>query len=165
MSNKVFAAFDDRKGPVPVYSTLTDRDLASKIAVKSIVSTLSARQTNEKVEGEAIIPFPDENLLAFIYYVSLDQKTETGDNRIISLTYLVATEESGSLYANAELLSKNAKNIGETINKHYVYGDPVSQYIQAKINHWDQSDKKKLEIIQPKQQLEGKHNRKVNLYD
>ena len=166
LSDKVFAAFDDRKGPVAVYTTIENVELASKIAVKSIVSTLSARQSNEKVEGEAIIPFPEEGLLSFIYYVSLDQKTETGDFRTISLSYLVPTEQSASLYSNAELLSVNAKKIGQAINKEYVYGNPVSQYLQSLINQWDEE----IKLIKPEPSatqtvVEAKAERKVNLYD
>ena len=159
MPDKVFAAFDDRKGPVAVYSTLQDLKMASKIAVKSIVSTLSAKEGQQRVEGEAIIPFPEEDLLGFIYYISLDQKTMTGDHRVVSLTYLVSTKNSSKLYTQAEILSRKAKEIGVIINRGYIYGSPVSQEIQVKIDNWGaelQSRKKKR--IEPKTQ-------KVNLFD
>jgi hypothetical protein len=165
LPDKVFAAFDDRKGPVTVFTTLTDLELANKIAVKSIVSTLSAKEGQQRVEGEAIIPFPEEDLLAFIYYLSLDQKTMTGDNRVISLAYLVPTQISTSLYENAELLSKTAKSIGEAINQHYIYGKPVSQYIQAKINHWGESEAQSQKVMEAKEKVKAKSQRKVNLYD
>ncbi len=132
----VVAAFDDKRGPVPVFSTVSDV-IANKVAIKSIVSTLSAREDNkEKVEGEAIIPFPDEELLGFIYYVSLDQKTETGDYRVISLTYLAPTSTANNLYSNAANLSTEARQIGLEINSKYIYGQPFSPGLQALVKGW-----------------------------
>lgn len=132
----VVAAFDDKRGPVPVFSTATDV-IANKVAIKSIVSTLSAREDNkEKVEGEAIIPFPDEELIGFIYYVSLDQKTETGDYRVISLTYLAPTSTANDLYVNAANLSNEARVIGQEINSKYIYGQPFSDELQTIVKNW-----------------------------
>lgn len=132
----VVAAFDDKRGPVPVFSTVADV-IANKVAIKSIVSTLSAREDNKaKIEGEAIIPFPDEELLGFIYYVSLDQKTETGDYRVISLTYLAPTSTANNLYVNAANLSNEARGIGQQINSKYIYGQPFSAELQGIVRKW-----------------------------
>ena len=132
----VVAAFDDKRGPVPVFSTAPDV-VANKVAIKSIVSTLSAREGNaEKIEGEAIIPFPDEELIGFIYYVSLDQKTETGDYRVLSLTYLAPTSTANNLYSNAANLSTEARTIGQEINVKYVYGQPFSGELANLVVSW-----------------------------
>lgn len=132
----VVAAFDDKRGPVPVFSTVSDV-IANKVAIKSIVSTLSARENQtEKLEGEAIIPFPDESLIGFIYYVSLDQKTETGDYRVISLTYLAPTSTANNLYTNAANLSTEARTIGQRINAGYIYGQPFSAELQEVVKSW-----------------------------
>ena len=132
----VVAAFDEKRGPVPVFSTVADV-IANKVAIKSIVSTLSAREDNKaKIEGEAIIPFPDEELIGFIYYVSLDQKTETGDYRVISLTYLAPTSTANNLYINAANLSNEARGIGQHINSKYIYGQPFSAELQSIVTKW-----------------------------
>jgi hypothetical protein len=66
MADVVFSAFDERAGPIAVFATIKDPVVSKKIAVKSIVSTLTSIRSNtsENMEGEAIIPFPDENLIS-----------------------------------------------------------------------------------------------------
>jgi len=134
-----FAAFDDRKGPVPIFTTL-DSSLASKVAVKSIVSTLSAAQDSRKVEGEAIIPFPDEKIVAFIYYTSLEQTTESGDYRVISLSFLTHADNVNLLYQTAPKLSSEARVIGQMINARYTYGTPLPNDIKEKLEGWGKSE-------------------------
>jgi hypothetical protein len=132
----VIAAFDDKRGPVPIFSTVSDV-ISNKVAIKSIVSTLSAREdSSKKLEGEAIIPFPDEELIGFIYYTSLDQKTETGDHRVISLTYLSPTSNANNLYSSAANLSNEARAIGQEINSHYIYGQPFQVELQNLLKAW-----------------------------
>ncbi|MHA2364525.1 MAG: hypothetical protein ACXAC7_11255 [Candidatus Hodarchaeales archaeon] len=140
----VFAAFDDRKGPIPIISS-AEKTISNKVAIKSIVSTLSAREGKAKVEGEAIIPFPDEDLLGFIYYVSLDQKTTTGDHRVISLTFLAPSSSANQLYANAATLSQEARDIGEKINENYEYGQEVTPELESNIFSWGASDEVEIE--------------------
>jgi hypothetical protein len=107
MADVIFSAFDERAGPVAIFSTFKDPVLTKKIAVKSIVSTLTSVRSSasERLEGEAIIPFPNENLIAFIFYTSLDQRTEGGEFRVISLSAVVSNERKTGLYANATVLS------------------------------------------------------------
>ncbi|MFW9992231.1 MAG: hypothetical protein ACFFD4_09315 [Candidatus Odinarchaeota archaeon] len=149
MSGVCFAAFDDRRGPVPVYTNL-ESGLANKVAVKSIVSTLSAAQDSRHVEGEAIIPFPDEGLVAFIYYCSLDQLTETGDNRVISLSFLTEAERVNMLYQTAPKLSSQARLISQMINSQYKYGSGLPQDLMTKLENWGASeDFAALEAVAP----------------
>ncbi|MHA1982856.1 MAG: hypothetical protein ACW967_00790 [Candidatus Hodarchaeales archaeon] len=157
----VFAAFDDRKGPVPVVYNC-DKSIANKVAIKSIVSTLSAREGQKKVEGEAIIPFPDEQLLGFIYYVSLDQQTSTGDFRVISLTFLAPSASANNLYTNASILSNEAREIGEMINNKFVYGEAVSPDLEQKILTWGTSEEVETEIIET--EVEDKPITLLDLY-
>ena len=106
MADVIFSAFDERAGPIAIYSTINDPVLTKKIAVKSIVSTLTSVRTSssERLEGEAIIPFPNENRIAFIFYTSLDQKTEGGEYRVISLSAVVPNEKKTGLYSNATVV-------------------------------------------------------------
>lgn len=143
----VFAAFDDRKGPIPIIFNC-EKSIANKVAIKSIVSTLSAREGQKKVEGEAIIPFPDERLLGFIYYVSLDQQTSTGDYRVISLTFLAPSTSANNLYSNAAILSNEAREIGEEINSNYVYGEKIPQILETKIFSWGISEETEVDLIE-----------------
>jgi hypothetical protein len=136
----VFSVFDERKGPIAVYSTIKDPIITKKIAVKSIVSTLTSVKTSEteKLEGEAIIPFPDENKLAFIFYTSLDQKTESGENRVISLSAIVENEHNSVLYSKATLLSQKASELKISLNKDYKYGQQLSSDLIKEFEAWGQ---------------------------
>ena len=136
----VFAAFDERVGPIAVYSTITDPIMTKKIAVKSIVSTLTSVKTSatEKLEGEAIIPFPDENKLAFIFYTSLDQKTEGGENRVISLSAIVENEHKSLLYSQATVLSQEASKLKIALNTNYKYGEKLSNSLIKQFEDWGQ---------------------------
>jgi hypothetical protein len=152
--DKIFSAFDERLGPVPVYSTIKDPILTKKIAVKSIVSTLTSVQTStsEKLEGEAIIPFPNENKLAFIFYASLDQKTEGGEHRVVSLCAIVETEQKSSLYTNATTLSQEASQLKNSLNKYYIYGQELSSDLKKQFEAWGQKATKiEVEVIPEKQ--------------
>ena len=162
-NNVVFAVFDDRKGPVPVLFNC-DKSVANKVAIKSIVSTLSARESSKKVEGEAIIPFPDEDLLGFIYYVSLDQKTITGDYRVVSLTYLVSSSLANDLYANAATLSQQAREIGEMLNSNYTYGEPISRDLEQKIFNWGLTAQQESIVSQSATVVEEKPMSLLDLY-
>ena len=160
----VVAAFDDKRGPVPVFSTVADV-VANKVAIKSIVSTLSAREDNkEKIEGEAIIPFPDEELIGFIYYVSLDQKTETGDFRVISLTYLAPTSTANDLYTNAANLSNEARVVGQEINSHYIYGQQFSVELQNLVKAWGSKTQIEIAPAEEVKVVEQKHLGLNDLY-
>jgi hypothetical protein len=138
MADVVFSAFDEKRGPVAIFSSLKDEILTKKIAVKSIVSTLTNLRASsaEGLEGEAIIPFPDENLIAFILYSSLDQKTGEGENRVISLCLVVPSDQSTHLYTNATKLSQEALQIKAALNREFTFGQPVSQSIISQLKKW-----------------------------
>ena len=150
----VFSAFDERVGPVAVYSTINDPIITKKIAVKSIVSTLTSVKTSatEKLEGEAIIPFPDENKLAFIFYTSLDQMTEGGENRVISLSAIVENEHKSLLYSQATVLSQGASNLKKTLNDVYKFGEKLPSSLIKQFEDWVQmTGTVETEIIAEKQ--------------
>ena len=152
------AAFDERAGPIAIFSTIKDPILTKKIAVKSIVSTLTSTRTTEteRLEGEAIIPFPDEKKLAFIFYSSLDQKTEGGENRVISLSGVVENEKKSLLYMNATELSQMAAEIKDSLNKHYTYGKSLPSQLAQQLQDWGNiTDTQEMEIIAEKEIVLG----------
>jgi hypothetical protein len=154
----VFAAFDERAGPVAIFSTINDPVLTKKIAVKSIVSTLTSVKStsSERLEGEAIIPFPDEKKLAFIFYSSLDQKTEGGENRVISISAIVENEQKSVLYTNATVLSQKAAQIKDSLNRNYLYGQSLSSDLTKQLQEWGKiSDTQEMEIIAEKEIVFG----------
>ncbi|MFX0171967.1 MAG: hypothetical protein ACFE9L_08610 [Candidatus Hodarchaeota archaeon] len=138
MADVIFSAFDERAGPMAIFSTIRDEVLTKKIAVKSIVSTLTSVRTSmsERLEGEAIIPFPDENRIAFIFYSSLEQKTESGEYRVISLSAVVSNEKKTGLYSKATVLSQSAAEIKEALNKGYTFGQALPSNLVRKLEDW-----------------------------
>jgi hypothetical protein len=118
------------------------------------VSTLTSTKTSatERIEGEAIIPFPDEDLIAFIFYTSLDQRTEGGEYRVISLSAVVKSEKSTGLYTNATELSRVAFEIKDTMNKIYTFGQPIPPELVTKLQQWGQlTEEKEVELIAEKE--------------
>ncbi len=145
----VFTVFDDTIGPLPVLSSLSssEKSIGNRVAIKSIMSTMSEKiNSNAKIEGEAIIPFPDEGLIGFVYYISLDQKNANNKHRIVSITYLTANSASNKLYANAATLSKEAKEIGEFINTNYIYGEKLSTELKNTILNWGKSNEENFQL-------------------
>ncbi len=138
MADVILSAFDEKVGPVAVFTTIKDPVLTKKIAVKSVVSTLTNVRTSssENLEGEAIIPFPDENIISFIYYTTLNQRTETGELRVITLSAVVQKENNSSLYANASLLSQKAHRIRGLLETKYQYGQTLSPELIAELEGW-----------------------------
>ncbi|MHA1206347.1 MAG: hypothetical protein ACTSSO_02125 [Candidatus Hodarchaeales archaeon] len=154
MADVVFSAFDERAGPVAIFSTIRDPILTKKIAGKSIVSTLTSVRSSasERLEGEAIIPFPNENLIAFIFYTSLDQRTEGGEFRVISLSAIVENQKKTGLYANATVLSQAALEIKEMLNSEYTFGQPLPQSVAQKLERWGKlTEKEEAAIIAEKE--------------
>ena len=161
MADVIFSAFDERAGPVAIFSTFRDPVLTKKIAVKSIVSTLTSVRSSasERLEGEAIIPFPNENLIAFIFYTSLDQRTEGGEYRVISLSAVVSNERKTGLYANATVLSEAALEIKEALNSDYVFGTPLSNELASKLEGWGRlTETQELAVIAEKEVKFGLHS-------
>ncbi|MHA2226349.1 MAG: hypothetical protein ACXAC8_14160 [Candidatus Hodarchaeales archaeon] len=152
MVDVVFSAFDERAGPKAIFSTISDHVLTKKVAVKSIVSTLTSVRTSssEKLEGEAIIPFPEEKKMAFIFYAALNQKTEGGENRVISLCAVTSNEEKTTIYSNVTNLSQTAIEIKNLLNSEYVFGKPLSKNIIAKLEDWGKFTEAKEVVIAEK---------------
>ncbi len=161
MADVIFSAFDERAGPVAIFSTFNDPVLTKKIAVKSIVSTLTSVRSSasERLEGEAIIPFPNENLIAFIFYTSLEQRTEGGEFRVISLSAVVSNERKTGLYANATVLSQAALEIKDALNSDYVFGNPLSNELASKLEGWGKlTETQELAVIAEKEVKFGLHS-------
>ncbi|PWI46815.1 hypothetical protein CEE45_14805 [Candidatus Heimdallarchaeota archaeon B3_Heim] len=154
MADVILSAFDEKVGPIAIFTTIKDPILTKKIAVKSVVSTLTNVRTSasENLEGEAIIPFPDENVISFIYYTTLNQRTETGELRVITLSAVVQKENNTSLYANASILSQNALRIKRLLNKNYSYGQPLSPEVIKELERWGElKETPKSEVIAEKE--------------
>ncbi len=120
-----FAIFDEETGPVSVYFKGINKVVADKIALKSMVGTMSLSQ--EVDEGESIIPLQEELKNAFVYYFAVPDEGGRGGVRIGTLSFVVEKEDGETLYRFAPILSEHSKRIVQDVKKHYVYRQPISQ--------------------------------------
>jgi hypothetical protein len=157
VTDVIFSAFDERTGPVAIYSTIKDPILTKKIAVKSIISTLTSVKSfvSGRVQGEAIIPFPDEDKSAFIFYATLDQKTEGGEHRVISLSAVVENEKGNSLYSKATVLSQVAAQIKDLLNSEFTFGQPITENLTRELNLWGSITEKEENVFIAEREVES----------
>ncbi|MFW9777642.1 MAG: hypothetical protein ACFFE8_02230 [Candidatus Heimdallarchaeota archaeon] len=134
----VFSAFDEKVGPIAIFSTIEDPILTKIIAAKSIISAfrLVDTSTSHPLEGEVIIPFPQEKKVVFIYCTELDQKTNSGDRRMITLSAVVDQDQNNQLYSKASELSRSAAEIRDILNTNYAFGQPLSQHLMNRLEEW-----------------------------
>ncbi|MFX1534241.1 MAG: hypothetical protein ACFFDI_08480 [Promethearchaeota archaeon] len=153
MAEIVFSIFDEKKGPIPIFTTIKDFNLAKKIAVKSMVSTLTnvQRFPSHMLQGEAILPFPNENKIAFIFFSVLDRKIEVWENSIISLSVVVDNDKKSGLYASAIALSQAAVEIKDQLNEEYKYGQTLPDKMVEKLLEWSKIVEEKGKAIIPKE--------------
>lgn len=138
MASVVFSMFDQSMGPVALFSTIPNEILTKKVAVKSIVSTLTNVQGIQanQIQGEAIIPLPQENLMSFISYATLVHKTAGGENVVISLTILVPADNPSLLYRNATTLSQKARELKTVLDTKFKPGSAISEEVKNAIRQW-----------------------------
>jgi hypothetical protein len=122
-----FAIFDEEAGPKSVYSKGIEKEIADKIALKTMVGALAlSRQVDE---GESIIPIQEEQKNAFVYYFTIVDKKARGGVRIGTLSFVVNRKDGDSLYRFAPILSEHSKRIVKDIKKYYVYKQPIPQVL------------------------------------
>lgn len=138
MVGMVFSAFDEKVGPVAVFTTIEDPMLTKIVAARSIVSAFRFVDTSpsQQLEGEVIIPFPKEKKLTFIYYTELNQKTGGGEQRLITLSAVFDQDQNNQLYSNATELSRSAAEIRDFLNANYTYGRPLPTNLIQQLEAW-----------------------------
>ena len=100
-------------------------------------------------------------MLGFIYYTSLDQKIQSGDFRVISLTYLAPAASANQLYSHASNLSGEARELGDLINKKFVYGQPIPKDLEQRIFSWGTTE---TEVVQEQVEVVEKPVSLLDLY-
>lgn len=126
-----FAIFDEETGPISVYFKGISKAISDKIALKSMVGSMSLSQ--EVDEGESIIPLQEEQKSVFVFYFSIADDAARGGARIGTLNFVVEKEEGDTLYRFAPILSEHSKRIAKDIKKYYVYRQPISQVLMDSV--------------------------------
>ncbi|MHA2247979.1 MAG: tetratricopeptide repeat protein [Candidatus Hodarchaeales archaeon] len=127
----------EREGPIPIYST-ADSDFTKKVSVKSIASPLSMIDDYNTgwLDGQAIIPFPNEQKTAFVYYTSIHKKELKDKFDIITLSVIFDDEDPVIIFKKASILSKYLKEIKNQLNIHYSDEITVPQELIKALNDW-----------------------------
>ncbi|MHA1578977.1 MAG: hypothetical protein ACTSUQ_05065 [Candidatus Freyarchaeota archaeon] len=128
-----FAIFDEEMGPTSVYFKGMDKTTADKIALKSMVGSLSLSQQVD--EGESIIPFQEEQKSAFVFYFSIPDENARGGVRVGTLSFVVDKEDGDALYRFAPILAEHAERIVQDIKKYYVYRQPIPQVLKKSVDN------------------------------
>ena len=138
----LFSVFTQKKGPIPVFHTLSSQD-ATRVAFKS-QTTLSMMDRSELESAEAILPFTnlDGGKLGFIYLFQMKQQDVTEPDCVASLTYLVPKEQQAFLYSKVPYIKYKAEEIASQI-KQYIFEEntPLPKDLQNALKNWYVTEK------------------------
>ena len=130
-----FATFDDSIGPISAYQKNLDETIASEIAVKVMIGSLSLHTDNkQELCGESIIPFNKLNKIAFSYLFTISAPKLRGGQRSCSLIVLMNAKDQLQMYRMAPILSTQCKKISSLIKERYVFGKSIPNLIKHKID-------------------------------
>ena len=130
-----FATFDDTIGPVSVYHKNLNDVVASEIAVKVMIGSLSLHSDNQKeLSGESIIPFNKLNKIAFSYLFTISAPKLRGGQRSCSLIVLMDSKEQLQMYRMAPMLSTQCKRISKLVQEKYVFGKSLPGILKERID-------------------------------
>lgn len=130
-----FATFDDTIGPVSAYQKNLEERIASEVAVKVMIGSLSLHADDkQELCGESIIPFNKMNKIAFSYLFTIPAPKLRGGQRSCSLIVLMDTKEQLQMYRIAPLLSTQCKRISHLIKDKYIFGKSLPNVIKQKID-------------------------------
>ncbi|MHA1984495.1 MAG: hypothetical protein ACW967_09085 [Candidatus Hodarchaeales archaeon] len=105
--------FLDSIAPKTIFCNNITKDLANKIGIRSqLTMTLGVVEDNK--ESIAIIPFPEEEIVAFVYLFSLPKFPK--EKYVIS--YAVDNSKQLVLYRRIPILQQSTKNLISEIERH-----------------------------------------------
>lgn len=117
-----FSVFDYYLGPVSVFSTTDDENLANNIALKSQL-TMALTENSLVNEIDAILSFPDFHRIAYIFVfriqaISNDSNKNTS---LAALSYVLDYKYQMDLYSVAPFLKEQAKSASAILKSEYIY--------------------------------------------
>jgi len=128
-----FSIFDEEEGSIPVFYYGISKELAEKIAFKSILSTAGVCSPAVYDEASAIIPFPEEKVLGYVLIFSLKDLQARGNFRLASLTLVYPYSDRDRLF----LSFNEKKNLLSDMIVHlkglYGNGQPIESF-EHKLN-------------------------------
>ena len=126
------AIFDEEEGPTCVYAKGIDKEVADKIAVKSMVGAMTFNQQGD--DGESIIPLQEEQRSIFVFNFAIPDEKARGGVIIGTLNFIVKKEDINMIYRLAPMLSEHSKRIVQDIKKYYVYRQPIPPVLMDSVD-------------------------------
>ncbi len=135
-----FSVFDHIKGPRPVFFQGVGQEMARKVALKSQM-TLSMMSQKTIESADAVIPFPEEEKIAYVFLFTIEGEFVKEKNSVASLSYIVDHGQQMNFYKQVSLLRRQAEQIADGIKQGYYY-DPekyeLSKSLEKTIGEWGQ---------------------------
>ncbi|MBD3192074.1 MAG: hypothetical protein GF308_15615 [Candidatus Heimdallarchaeota archaeon] len=143
-----FAAFDDKMGPISIYHNGIAQSLASEVAVKVMIGSLSLHNNEgvKDITGESIIPFTKQSKIAFSYFFTIPASGLRGGVRSCALIVLMDADNQLQMYRSAPVLSIQCRRISKLIGERYTFDKPLSNTLKKKIDSLMNIQDFKLEI-------------------
>ena len=66
----------------------------------------------------------------------MNQRTETGELRVVTMSAIVPKTQNSLLYSNAALLSQSAVAIKALLNQNYEFGKPLPKSLTIELEGW-----------------------------
>ncbi|MHA2246721.1 MAG: hypothetical protein ACXADY_17390 [Candidatus Hodarchaeales archaeon] len=120
----IFSVFDQKKGPVILYSSLEQLENAKKVAVRSFIA-IGAMEEKEDLSGKhAVVPIPTLNKIAFYYMFRVDKKDTSGNTSCwATIGYMNESTDSIDFYRTLPLIQENIQKIVVLIQKNFTYSE------------------------------------------
>ena len=140
MTNKrgvCLVRFDDKIGPYCAYAKNIGEEFQSKVAMKSHLSTLSlvaGKVETEKDFFNSIIPFPDENFIAYSTYFYIPDESARGGNRALGIVLLVEQSQQMVFYKFLPKISAKMKKIANKIRENKNPEKVITKEIRRYLN-------------------------------
>ncbi|MHA2294522.1 MAG: hypothetical protein ACXADA_00825 [Candidatus Hodarchaeales archaeon] len=119
----IFSVFDNREGPLILYSSLDSPEKAQKIAIRSFIA-IGAMEEDQDLRGkQAVVPLPSINKIAFYYMFRVTVKDPILDKKSCwaNLGFITDSSSSVNFFHTIPIIQKNIIPIIELIQENFTY--------------------------------------------
>ncbi len=123
-NDAIISIFDERKGPVILYSSLGDLDVAKKVAVRSYVAIGAMEEAQDLSGRHAVVPLPSLNKIAFYYMFRVNREIPDSNNALScwgTIGYMSESVSSIDFYRSIPNVQEDIQKIVELIEKDFIY--------------------------------------------
>ncbi|MFX1510989.1 MAG: hypothetical protein ACFFCQ_00160 [Promethearchaeota archaeon] len=133
-----FSVFDHASGPRPIFHPGIDHKMALKIALKSQM-TLSMMSEKTIETSDAVLPFPEEQKIAYVFLFTIKGEFGKEKRSVASLSFIVDQNQQMNFYKQVTLLRYQAEQIADMIRHVYQYSPKkasLPKNLEKSIEDW-----------------------------